>query len=68
MPGESASDVVARQAGYADEFSFNRAFKRTFGLPPGPYRSRPGPRRDQIAAAGLVGSSVGSPDSGKSSG
>jgi AraC-like DNA-binding protein len=29
---------VARQAGYESEFSFSRAFKRTFGVAPRVYR------------------------------
>jgi AraC-like DNA-binding protein len=39
---------VARLAGYANEFSFNRAFKRSFGVPPGAYRTRRNPARDEI--------------------
>lgn len=31
---------IARDAGYESEASFNRAFKRVFGLPPARYRSR----------------------------
>ena len=34
---------VARRTGYANEFSFSRAFKRAFGVPPGLYRSEPAP-------------------------
>jgi AraC family transcriptional regulator, alkane utilization regulator len=30
---------VARRTGYANEFSFSRAFKRAFGVPPGLYRA-----------------------------
>jgi AraC-like DNA-binding protein/mannose-6-phosphate isomerase-like protein (cupin superfamily) len=30
---------VARHSGYANEFSFSRAFKRAFGVPPGLYRA-----------------------------
>jgi AraC-like DNA-binding protein/mannose-6-phosphate isomerase-like protein (cupin superfamily) len=30
---------VARDSGYANEFSFSRAFKRAFGVPPGLYRA-----------------------------
>ena len=33
------SEIAAR-AGYQSEFSFNKAFKRTFGLPPGAYRGQ----------------------------
>ena len=29
---------VAAQVGYQSEFAFNRAFRRTFGVPPGAYR------------------------------
>jgi AraC-like DNA-binding protein len=31
---------IARRTGYGSEFSFNRAFKRVFGVPPGAYRGR----------------------------
>jgi transcriptional regulator GlxA family with amidase domain len=31
--------AVARLTGYANEFSFSRAFKRAFGVPPGLYRA-----------------------------
>jgi transcriptional regulator GlxA family with amidase domain len=31
---------VARRTGYANEFSFSRAFKRAFGVPPGLYRTK----------------------------
>jgi AraC-like DNA-binding protein len=30
---------IARRTGYANEFSFSRAFKRAFGVPPGLYRA-----------------------------
>ena len=30
---------VASRTGYANEFSFSRAFKRAFGVPPGLYRA-----------------------------
>jgi AraC family transcriptional regulator, alkane utilization regulator len=32
---------IAVRAGYANEFSFGRAFKRTFGVAPGAYRGEP---------------------------
>jgi len=32
---------IAARAGYQTEFSFSKAFKRTFGAPPGAYRVRP---------------------------
>jgi AraC family transcriptional regulator, alkane utilization regulator len=32
---------IAMRAGYASEFSFGRAFKRTFGVAPGAYRGEP---------------------------
>ncbi len=31
---------IATQAGYATEFSFSKAFKRTFGVAPGAYRGQ----------------------------
>jgi AraC-like DNA-binding protein len=31
---------IARRTGYGSEFSFNRAFKRVFGVPPGAYRGQ----------------------------
>jgi AraC-like DNA-binding protein len=38
----SAKPVVqiAAEVGYESEAAFNRAFKRTFGLPPAQYRPR----------------------------
>lgn len=30
--------AIAERVGYRSEFAFNRAFKRTFGVPPGSYR------------------------------
>ena len=36
---EPLSQIAAR-AGYRSEFSFSKAFRRTFGLPPGAYRGR----------------------------
>jgi AraC-like DNA-binding protein len=33
--------AVALRAGYATEFSFSKAFKRTFGVAPGAYRGEP---------------------------
>jgi len=32
---------IAVRAGYATEFSFGKAFKRTFGVAPGAYRGQP---------------------------
>ncbi len=39
--GAPLAEIAAR-AGYATEFSFSKAFKRTFGLAPGAYRGEPG--------------------------
>src|SRR5262249_34829154 len=39
---------IAARAGYSTEFSFSKAFKRTFGLAPGAYRGQPAPRPAQI--------------------
>jgi AraC family transcriptional regulator, alkane utilization regulator len=36
----SIAEIAAR-AGYASEFSFSKAFKRTFGIAPGAYRAEP---------------------------
>jgi AraC family transcriptional regulator, alkane utilization regulator len=45
---------VALKVGYGTEFSFAKAFKRTFGIAPGAYRGQqhagPDPRRDSDAA------------------
>jgi AraC-like DNA-binding protein len=32
---------IAARAGYAPEFSFAKAFKRTFGIAPGAHRGQP---------------------------
>jgi AraC-like DNA-binding protein/mannose-6-phosphate isomerase-like protein (cupin superfamily) len=42
---------IASRAGYGTEFSFSKAFKRTFGIAPGSYRERPGPPRIEILTA-----------------
>jgi AraC-like DNA-binding protein len=46
--------TFALQIGYASEFSFAKAFKRTFGIAPGTYRGQrhgvPGLGRDLDAA------------------
>ena len=50
--GEPLS-AVARRFGYASEAAFCRAFKRTFGVPPGRVRADPNPiRSDTFAFAG----------------
>jgi hypothetical protein len=33
--------AIATRAGYGSEFSFGKAFKRTFGIAPGTYRGQP---------------------------
>jgi AraC-like DNA-binding protein/mannose-6-phosphate isomerase-like protein (cupin superfamily) len=45
----SLAEIAAR-AGYATEFSFSKAFKRTFGIAPGAYRGR----RDADGGIGLT--------------
>ena len=42
---------IAARAGYGTEFSFGKAFKRTFGIAPGAYRGQPGTPRVQLFAA-----------------
>lgn len=47
---------IAERAGYSTEYSFGKAFKRTFGIAPGSYRGQPdgvpglSPARDDTAA------------------
>lgn len=38
--GDTPIKTIADQTGYKSEASFNRAFKRLFGMPPGDWRSR----------------------------
>jgi len=38
---DAALAEIATQAGYGSEFSFGKAFKRTFGIAPGCYRDQP---------------------------
>lgn len=40
---------IAFDAGYESEASFNRAFKREYGLPPGGYRKNKAEQRDKVA-------------------
>jgi AraC-like DNA-binding protein len=35
---DAALAGIAQRAGYESEFAFSRAFKRSFGVPPGVYR------------------------------
>jgi AraC-like DNA-binding protein/mannose-6-phosphate isomerase-like protein (cupin superfamily) len=42
---------IAARAGYGTEFSFGKAFKRTFGIAPGVYRGQPGIPPVQLFAA-----------------
>lgn len=42
---------IASRASYGTEFSFNKAFKRTFGIAPGAYRGQPSPRGVEIFAS-----------------
>ena len=42
---------IAARACYASEFSFGKAFKRTFGIAPGAYRGQPGTPPLQLLAA-----------------
>ena len=41
---------IAARAGYGTEFSFSKAFKRTFGVAPGAYRGQPGAPPVQLVA------------------
>jgi AraC-like DNA-binding protein len=41
---------IAARVGYGTEFSFGKAFKRTFGIAPGAYRGQPGTPRVQLFA------------------
>lgn len=51
---------IAARTGYGTEFSFGKAFKRTFGIAPGAYRGQPGaPHVEIFAAVDLAG--VGRP-------
>ncbi len=45
----SLAEIAAR-AGYATEFSFSKAFKRTFGVAPGAYRGRSEPLALELVA------------------
>lgn len=40
--------AIAEQAGYESEASFSRAFKRSFGLPPGDWRNRQSSTRIEL--------------------
>jgi len=42
---------IATRTGYGTEFSFNKAFKRTFGMTPGAYRGQPPTPAVEIFAA-----------------
>jgi AraC-like DNA-binding protein len=42
---------IAARAGYGTEFSFGKAFKRTFGIAPGAYRGQPSPPPIRLTAA-----------------
>ena len=49
---------VALSAGYESEYSFSRAFKRGFGVPPGSYRNgngTPAPVQDLVRNPGTDG-------------
>jgi len=49
---------IATRAGYGTEFSFSKAFKRSFGVAPGSYRGRPHPPRVEIITAANLPSSA----------
>ncbi|HYX83562.1 MAG TPA: AraC family transcriptional regulator [Gaiellales bacterium] len=44
--------VVSRRCGYRNEFAFSRAFKRSFGVSPGAYRTSRASAERTLAAAG----------------
>jgi AraC family transcriptional regulator, alkane utilization regulator len=48
---DASISQVAIRAGYGTEFSFSKAFKRTFGIAPGAYRGESGSAPVQLSAA-----------------